>query len=113
MASSTPKSTSHTPLNIDALEPTTAVGLMYPHNEAATYPVVPMLLRYAKSGYPVDAGPNWKVPEMLAAVDQGPHQSALSPEAMTYSHQEAEEKLAGGFATIVLWDDIKVDPPKT
>ena len=40
----------------------------------------PMILRYAESGCPVNAGPNWTVAEMTAAVDRGPRQSALSPE---------------------------------
>ena len=89
-----------------------AVGLMYSRNKAAMHPAASMLVRYAESDFPVDAGPNWTVAEMTAAVDWGPHRSALSPKAISYYHKEVVNKVAGGVATIVSWDDIKWNPPK-
>jgi hypothetical protein len=42
----------------------------------------------------------------------GPHQSALSPEALAHFAEEANEKVRTKEARIVLWDDIKDNPPK-
>ena len=47
-----------------------------------------------------------------AAIKKGAHKSALSDDAVAYAWKEAQQKVAGGFATIVKWDDIKNDPPK-
>ena len=44
-------------------------------------------------------------------MERGPHVSVLRPDAMKYAQQESVEKVQGGFAIIVLWDDIKNNPP--
>ena len=48
---------------------------------------------------------------MTMAVERGPHQSALDPEAMKYFEKEVLDKVAQGQARLVNWDDIKHDPP--
>ena len=49
--------------------------------------------------------------EITAAVERGPHVSAMRPDTMKYSQQELVEKVQGGFAKIFLWDNIKNNPP--
>jgi hypothetical protein len=48
---------------------------------------------------------------MNAAIDRGPHQSALSSDAINQLQQEVNDKVAMGQAHIVDWNDIKHDPP--
>jgi hypothetical protein len=48
---------------------------------------------------------------MQAAIDRGPHKSALSPEAIDQLHLEVAEKVRCGQAKLVDWNDIKNDPP--
>ena len=48
---------------------------------------------------------------MWEAVARGPHQSALSPEALANFVEEAAEKVRTKQARIVLCDDIKDNPP--
>ena len=48
---------------------------------------------------------------MQAAIEKGPHASALEPAAMLQLSSEAAEKEAKGQCKIVLWDDIKNNPP--
>ena len=49
---------------------------------------------------------------MQAAIDRGPHVSALIPEAISQLRQEVADKVASGQARVVKWDDIKDNPPK-
>jgi hypothetical protein len=48
---------------------------------------------------------------MQAAVDRGPHQSALAVEAIEQLTAEVAAKVAAGQARIVDWLDIQDDPP--
>jgi hypothetical protein len=48
---------------------------------------------------------------MWAAVDRGPHQLALTPDALNHFAAEAIEKVRTNQARIVAWDDIKDNPP--
>ena len=48
-----------------------------------------------------------------AAIDRGPHESAMTPEAMEYIQLEAFEKERIGKATIVEWiGEFKRSPPE-
>ena len=49
---------------------------------------------------------------MLEAVARGPHRSAISPKAIDHFKEEAAEKVRTNQARLVLWDDIKDNPPK-
>jgi hypothetical protein len=57
-------------------------------------------------------GNPWTKEEIWEAVRQEPHQSALSPEAITHFAKEAAEKVHTKQAHIVAWDDIKDNPPR-
>jgi hypothetical protein len=48
---------------------------------------------------------------MTAAIRQGPHVSALVPDAMTQLDDEVREKVEAGQARLVKWADIKHNPP--
>ena len=56
---------------------------MHPRNKAFHHTATNDLLHYATTGCPVDCGKDWTVTEMQAAVDKGPHSSALDPIAIT------------------------------
>ena len=84
---------------------------MCPSGRALHHPAAPTLLRYATRGCPAETGRPWSKKEMEAAVERGPHVSALSEECAAQLSAETAEKVAAGQARIVLWDAIKNDPP--
>ncbi len=49
--------------------------------------------------------------QLEAAVERGPHSSALVPEAMKQHAEELEIKIQKGQAKVMLWDDLKKNPP--
>jgi hypothetical protein len=49
---------------------------------------------------------------MWAAVERGPHVSALQPEAIEQLKTEVAEKVRVGQCRVVEWDNIKDDPPE-
>ena len=86
-------------------------GLMWPRGDALLHSAAPMLLEYAQSGCPVDCGRQWSKDELQAAVEKGPHISALLPDAAAQLRSETLEKVKQGFCKIVKWKDIKDAPP--
>jgi hypothetical protein len=87
------------------------VGEMCPRNLALYHPAAAKLLQYATGGCPANTGKPWSREEMQAAIDRGPHISAMDPDAMKQLATEVNEKVKKGQAKLVLWDDIKNDPP--
>ena len=87
-------------------------GQMWPKNLAATHPAGELLRQYGTSGCPVNTGRNWTVAEMQSAIDKGPHSSALDPAAILQAKEELDDKVKSGQARVVLWDDIKNNPPE-
>ena len=71
-----------------------------------------VLLDYAHKGCPVNMGAPWTKEMMEAAIEKGPHVSALDDEAMEQLQQEVQAKAEIGQCTIVKWDDIKANPPE-
>jgi hypothetical protein len=49
---------------------------------------------------------------MWAAVERGPHVSALEHDAIAQLEEEIPEKVKAGQCKVVLWDDIKHNPPE-
>jgi hypothetical protein len=88
------------------------VGEMCPSNLAIHHPAAVTLLKHASGGCPANTGRPWTKEEMQAAIDRGPHVSALDPEAIEQLQQEVQDKVKKGQARLVLWDEIKKDPPK-
>ena len=62
-------------------------------------------------GCPTKTGRLWSKEEMWEAVARGPHQSSRSTEALGHFATESAEKVRVGQAMLVLWDDIKDNPP--
>ena len=71
-----------------------------------------MLAEWATLGCPTKTGQPWKKEEMWEAAVRGLHQSALSPDALQHFATEAEQKVCMGQAKLVLWDNIKDNPPR-
>ena len=74
---------------------------MCPTGLALDHPAAEVLLDYAHGGCPVQSGADWTIEMMTAAIEKGPHKSALDTEAMEQLQTE-----------VVLWDDIKHRPPR-
>ena len=84
---------------------------MCPRGLALHHPAASILETYATLGCPTQTGKQWSIDEMQAAIDRGPHISALHPDAIEQLRAEVAEKVANGQARIVAWDDIKDNPP--
>ena len=52
-------------------------------------------------------GRDWSLEELQAAVDKGPHVSALEPDAIEQIQIEAKEKERQGFAKMYTWEWLK------
>ena len=57
-------------------------------------------------------GKPWTRDEMQAAVEKRPHVSALIPEAMEQFAAGVAKKERQGQCRVVLWDNIKANPPE-
>jgi len=92
--------------------PPTYRNKMCPSGLALNHPAAATLLEYATKGCPALTGQPWTREQMQAAIDRGPHVSALVPDAMKQLDAEIEEKIARQQCRLVRWDDIKHDPPR-
>ena len=84
---------------------------MWPSGLALKHQAAKLLQQYSELGCPVDCGPPWTSQHITAAVKRGPHISAKSPQAQACLRQETTEKLAGGYAKLLKWKDIKNSIP--
>ena len=84
---------------------------MFPSNDTLKHPAAADLLRYARTGCPVDCGRDWTPTELQAAVDRGAHPSAQTPDAAAACRREALERVADGCCKVIKWNDIKSNPP--
>ncbi len=85
---------------------------MCPSGHALEHPAAPLLSKWAQLGCPTMAGQPWTKEEIWEVVARGPHQLALSQEAIEHFTIKAEEKVCTKQAKIVDWDSIKDNPPK-
>jgi hypothetical protein len=69
------------------------------------------LSEWSQMGCPTKTGRPWSIEEMWEAVARGAHQLSRSPEALAHFASESAEKIRVGQAKLVLWDDIKDNPP--
>ena len=60
-----------------------------------------MLLDWAKFGCPTQTGKPWSILEMEEAIACGPHQLALTPEALKHFAVEIKEKVRSKQAWVV------------
>lgn len=63
---------------------------------ACSYPVGDLLAEWSQYGCPTAMGKNWTRDEMQAAINRGPHKSALVPAALKHFKIEVAEKVKKG-----------------
>ena len=86
--------------------------LVNPQPLAMQHEAASLLQHYAEHGCPVDCGDDWSREHIEALLRRGPHISAHAPEAISYFQEEVKAKIAGGYATIVRYGDIKRNLPR-
>jgi hypothetical protein len=64
-------------------------------------------LRQWKEGVPVDYGEDWTVEQLKAAIHQGPHKSALEPDAILLIEEDITCQVRAGYAQVVDWSWLK------
>jgi len=84
---------------------------MCPAGLALHHPAAETLLNWAEFGCPTQTGKPWSISEIEEAIARGPHQSALTPEALEHFAAEIKEKVLSKQARVVEWDAIKDNPP--
>ena len=85
---------------------------MAPQGLALKHEAADILLEWEHFGCPTTAGRDWTLAEIQAAIERGPHKSALEPNAIEHFAEEVANKVAKGQARVVLWDDIKANHPR-
>jgi hypothetical protein len=70
-------------------------------------------LREWEEGVPVDCGTNWTREMIDAAIEQGPHRSAMTPESIALIKEDVAYQVQAGYAQVVEWEVLKKNlPPK-
>lgn len=85
---------------------------MCPSGLALNHPAGQLLTEYATLGCPTQTGDPWTIQQMEAAIERGPHSSALHPAAAEQLRLEVNEKVTKQQARVVNWEDIKHNPPE-
>jgi hypothetical protein len=68
-------------------------------------------LREWEEGVPVDCGNDWTLEQIDAAVAQGPHQSAMTPESLELIQEDIAYQVRAGYAEIVEWSWLRDNLP--
>ena len=87
------------------------LSLMRPSGSSLCHPLAATLSRWSQDGVEVDCGVPWERTSLDAAILKGPHSSALTPESIALIHEDVEYQRAGGFAEVVLWENLKKSTP--
>ena len=75
-----------------ATKPVKIRGLVCPRWRAEEHPAAHLLREYAETGCPVDVGEDWTLEQLEAAVEKGPHVSALEDAVIALIQVKAREK---------------------
>jgi hypothetical protein len=86
-------------------------GEMCPSGMALLHPAANLLKEWATYGCPTNTGKQWTPDQMQAAVDRGPHWSALTDDAIARFRNDVDKKVKSGQAKLVAWDSIKDNLP--
>ena len=84
---------------------------MCPSGLARTHPAGDLLEEWATLGCPTMTGKPWTLAEIDKAIARGPHKSARLEAALAHFREEIEEKVWAGQAEVILWDNIRHNPP--
>jgi CCR4-NOT transcriptional regulation complex NOT5 subunit len=68
-------------------------------------------LREWEEGVPVDCGEDWTLAQIEAAIAQGPHQSAMTPESLELIQEDIAYQVRAGYAEVVEWAWLKDNLP--
>jgi hypothetical protein len=84
---------------------------MCPQGLATSHPAGELLAEWSQLGFPTRTGRTWSKMEMWEAIERGPQKLSLSPKAIAHFKAKSKEKVMAGQAQIIVWDDIKDNPP--
>jgi hypothetical protein len=84
---------------------------MCPVGLAMEHPAADMLMDWAQFGCPTKTGKPWTRADIEETIKRGPHQLALSPEAIQHFAEEIKGKIRMNQARVIGWDTIKDNPP--
>jgi hypothetical protein len=74
---------------------------MCPAGLAMSHPAADTLVEWATFGCPTKTGQPWKRADLDEAIARGPHQSALTPEAIKHFAEEIRAKVRTNQAQVV------------
>ncbi len=83
---------------------------MCPAGLAMSHPAADTLVEWATFRCPTKTGQPWKRADLNEAIVRGPHQLALTPEAIEHFAEEIRAKVRTNQARVVEWDSIKDNP---
>ncbi len=86
-------------------------SLMQPQLLAEVHPFTPTLHKW-QQGIEVNCGPNWSWDAIEAAVAQGPHLTASTPEALQVFEEDINYQVRAGFCKVISWEDLRKLRPK-
>jgi hypothetical protein len=90
---------------------TSAMTKMAPQGLALKHKAAYLLSNWEQLWCPTQRGRDWTLKEIQAAINHGPHKSALKPNAIAHFKEEGKDKVAKGQARVVLWENIKHNHP--
>jgi len=88
-----------------------SMSLMQPQPLSNIHPFS-STLREWQAGIQVDCGPEWDMTTCDAAVERGPHPTALTAEAIELFHDDISYQEKAGFCQVFLWDELRRLQPK-
>jgi len=80
--------------------------LMQPQPLLAVHPFTPTLNKW-RHGIAVDCGPDWSWDVVEAAVAQGPHPTAATPNSIALFKEDIAYQVMAGFCKVMLWEDLQ------
>ena len=83
-----------------------------PQGLAPKHEAAELLNDWENIGCPTNTGREGTIGEIQAAINRGPHKSALEPDAIAnFVEKEVDTKVVKGQVRAVLWDDIMDNHP--
>ncbi len=79
---------------------------MQPQPLAEAHPFSPILQEW-QHRIEVNYGPDWSWEVIEAAVAQGPHPTASTPEALEVFKEDIKYQVRVGFSKVISWEELK------
>ena len=87
---------------------------MAPQGLALKHEAADLLADWEKFGCPTQTGRDWSLADIQAAIDRGPHKSAIEPDAIAnFVEKEVDDKVVKGQVRAVLLGRHQGQPPRT